>query len=230
MSSAIGWGALAVVGGSAVAGSAIAAKGSKDAARIQSAASERASEQIDQRYRENKEALSPYSSGGIESFKRQQALSGAMGSEAQEGAYQDYRESPGVAFAREQGLRGINQQASATGNLGGGNRLKRLTDYSQGLALQDFNNYFNRLGSVTGVGLGATQALAGVGSQAATGQATMTQNAGIARAQGKLGASQAYSSGLSDLYGGVAQTPWGQSIGLPGSTSSAPIPEMNMNF
>ena len=205
-----------VVGGAlSLGGAALAGKGAKDAAKTQANAQREAAQTIDDRYEENKAALSPYSSGGIAAFEKQQALSGALGAETQEGAYQDYRESPGVAFAREQGLRGINQQASATGNLGGGNRLKRLTDYSQGLALQDFNNYFNRLGSVTGVGLGATQALAGVGSNSAAGQAQMQSNAGTSMAQGQLGANQAYSSGLADIYSGAQGSAWGQKIGLP---------------
>jgi hypothetical protein len=188
----------------------LAAEGSKSAAKTQAQGSREAAETIERRFGETKEALEPYSSGGIEAYKQQQALSGAQGPEAQEAAYGAYRESPGVAWAREQGLRGINQQASAMGGLGGGNRYKRLSEYSQGLALQDFNNYFNRLGSVTGVGLGATQALAGVGGQAAAGQAQMQQNVGTALGQGQLGASQAYSSGLADLYSTAQGTPWGQ--------------------
>ena len=191
------------------------AKGAEKAAETAAGASDRSAEIIEKQFQTTKEALDPYIAGGPAAFEQQQALSGALGADAQRQAYADYVESPGVAFAREQGLRGINQQASAMGGLGGGNRLKRLTEYSQGLALQDFNNYFNRLGTVTGTGLTAAQALGGVSGQAAAGQAQMTQLAGSQRAEGQTAAQQAYASGLSNIYGAAAQTPWGQKVGLP---------------
>ena len=155
--------------------------------------------------------------GGVPAFQRQQALSGALGPAEQAAAFQAFEESPGVSFLREQGLRDIDRQLSAAGGLGGGSRLQAISRFNQGLALQDLQNQFNRLGAVTGVGLGAAQALAGAGQQAAAGQAQTVlgsaaaqgqafQAGGAAQAQGILGRTQAFQSGLSDLatLGGFA--------------------------
>lgn len=81
------------------------------------------------------------------SLQRQQALSGALGAEAQSQAFTEFQESPNVAFLREQGLRQIGAGAGAGGGLGGGDRLRELTKFSQGLALQDLEGQFGRLGA-----------------------------------------------------------------------------------
>lgn len=181
-----------------------AKKTSENAAEIEALARAEANQLIKDQWEDTKGALKPYSEGGHRPFEMQQELVGAKGVDAQEQAFQNYRESPGVAWAREQGLKGVNQQASATGNLGGGNRLKRLTEYSQGMALQDFNNYFNRLGSATGVGLAASQAMAGVGGQAAMGQAANVVGAGESRAAGQIAGQNSFNSGLGNAWNRIA--------------------------
>ena len=200
MSSAIGWAGLASVAVS-VGSSVMSANASKSAARTAAGAQKDAGDQIYRQFKETEARLLPYSQGGLKAFKQQQALSGAEGAKAQQDAYNAYVESPGVAFARERGLRGIDRGAAAPGgnDLFSGNVDKARIGYSQGLALQDFGNYWNRLGSVTGTGLAATQAIGNVGSQAAQGQAQMTSNAGLTTAQGQVAAGQSYQSGLSSL-------------------------------
>lgn len=218
--------AAVMVGGSALAsigGSYLAGKGSKKAAKIQAGAADRSAAlqaettresmaMQQQRFEDIKGSLSPYMQAGQAPMQRQQALSGALGPEAQQQAYQSYQESPGVAFQREQGMKGINQAMSASGGLGGGSRLKAMSEFNQNLAQQDFANQYNRLGALTGVGLSATQALGGV-SQAATagqaqtmqagaaGQSQAMQASGAAQAQGVAGKYGAMSSGLSQLAG-----------------------------
>ena len=108
---------------------------------------------------------------------------------------------------REQGLRGIESQAAVTGGLGGGQRLRELTRFSQGLALQDFGNQFNRLGAVTGTGLTAAGALGGVSGTAAAGQSQALQAAGAAKAGGLLGQAEAQRglvTGLAQIGGALS--------------------------
>lgn len=207
--------------GPIVGGSAAGAIGAQEAADVQAKAATRAEELRAQaaeqalefqreRFEESKELLSPFVSGGVPAFQRQQALSGALGPEAQREAFQQFEESPGVSFLREQGQRGIERQLSATGGLGGASRLKAISEFNQGLALQDFQNQFNRLGALTGVGLGAAQALSGAGQQVGAGQAQTVlgsaqargqalQAGGAARAAGITGITQSFQSGLEDL-------------------------------
>lgn len=190
--------AAALIGGSLIGGAATAIGSSKQAGAVEDA-SQRSAETIEKQYAATKETLDPYIKGGLPSFIQQQALSGSLGPEAQSEAYGSYVESPGVAWAREQGLRGINQNASAGGALGSGNRQKALIDYSQGSAEQDFSNYYNRLGSITGVGLSAASALGGVGQNAAAGQAQAIMQGGQAAGAGYAGMANAAGGAVSDL-------------------------------
>ena len=109
--------------------------------------------------------IEPFFQEAVPAFQLQAAFSGSRGPEAQREAFAGFQESPNVAFLREQGLRGVEGQAAATGGLGGGERLRELTRFSQGLALQDFENQFNRLGIISGRGQTAGSELAQRGSQ-----------------------------------------------------------------
>ena len=202
----------AVVGAGTAAYSANA---QKKAAQGQANAIAKTGDLVYDQWKETEARLAPYSDAGKPALEKQQALSGSLGAEKQKAAYDDYVESPGVAWARERGLKGLNQNAAAQGDYRSGNLDKALIDYSQGSALQDFNNYFNRLGSVAGTGLAATQAMAGVGSNAASTQAQIQQNAAEVTAQGKMAETQSYVSGLSSLAG-VAGSYYGG-----GSTNAA---------
>lgn len=141
--------------------------------------------------------LTPFISPGQQANQQQAALSGALGPEAQAAAFQAFTESPGQAFLREQGQRAIINQAAATGGLGGGNVLTELQRQGQGLALQDLQNQFNRLGQVTGAGLTA----AGQVGQ------LRGQGAGLLSNIGQLGAriAQQTGQGQADIFGRTAQ-------------------------
>lgn len=154
------------------------------------------------------------------SLQRQQAFSGALGQESQAQAFQQFQESPGVQFLREQGLRGVETSAAVTGGLGGGQRLRELTRFSQGLALQDFGGQFNRLG-VTAAGeegvitrrqqaAGALGGLrAGLGAQ----QAELTTAAGEAKAGGITAGAAGFRGGLTQLASGVVGGVTGGPVG-----------------
>ncbi len=101
-----------------------------------------------------RDVYDPYQKDAGAAFRKQQALSGALGPDAQRQAYEEFTESPGVAFLREQGMRGLESKAATTGRAGG-TRLKAISEFNQGLALQDFQNQFARLGTVTNTQLEA---------------------------------------------------------------------------
>jgi len=185
-----------VVGaGAAVAGAIGGKKDAKSSAKSQEEAAQAGLALTEEQFADVKERLDPFIDPSSRALDLQAALSGAKGVGAQTRAFNNFRDDPGTEFLREQGLRLIDTGAAATGGLGGGERLRALTKFSQGLALQDINNRFNRLGAVTGTGLTAAQALGGVSGQSSAAQAQLTQNAGAAQALGTLGGRQAISSG-----------------------------------
>lgn len=96
-----------------------------------------------------------FSPAGLSAQQQQAALSGALGADAQRQAFNQFVESPEQAFLREQGQESIINQAAAIGGLGGGNVQKELARFGTGLASQDLQNRFNRLGSLSQQGLQA---------------------------------------------------------------------------
>lgn len=202
----------AAIVGAAVVGGVMANKAAGKAADAQGQAAATAAgvqrEELafaKEKYGETQEMMQPWEQGGLSAFQMQQDYTGVNGVEAQKNAYANYAESPGVAWAREQGMQGVASNLAVSG-IGGGTRLKAMSDYNQGLAMQDFSNQFNRLGSVTNVGLNAANTLAGsaagVSSAAinsSAGQANSINTAGAARAAGITGRAQAFSSGISNV-------------------------------
>ena len=142
----------------------------------------------------------PYAQAGTTALQQQLALSGALGQDAFNQAYQ---ESPQMAFLREQGMRANLAGAAATGGLGGGNVQKELQRFGQGLASQGLQQQIENLNALSGQGFNAaTNAsnvattggtnLANIASQLGANQSNLYQNQGsnlanIAQLQGTAG-------------------------------------------
>jgi len=196
-------------------------------------AEKRALDRIDQTqgmvtdlYNQGQSYLEPYRASGEGANQLQAALSGALGPQAQAEAYAQFNQSPGQNYLIDQSERAIMRNAAATGGLGGGNLLRELQANAIGLAQQDFNNYFARLGQVGDRGFGAATTAAGLrgneaGTQAGLGQyaasipvqiaaqqAAMQYQAGrdLAGNYGQIGGAMANAvnqqgQGLSSIYG-----------------------------
>lgn len=143
----------------------------------------------------------PYRQAGTTALDQQLALSGALGQEAFDQAYQ---ESPQMAFLREQGMRANLAGAAATGGLGGGNVQKELQRFGQGLASQGLQQQISNLGALSGQGLDATSNAATV----ATGRGANLSNLASTEAQARLNALANRGSNLAN----VATTFGGQQL------------------
>lgn len=109
------------------------------------------------------------------------------------GDYSSFMNSPDYQFARQEGMRDIGNSFAARGGAFSGNALRGITQFNQGLATQNLDNYRNSLFRTAGIGL------SGVG-----GQATANSNyaIGFGDAQDKIGGAQA--SGVQQRYAGYA--------------------------
>jgi hypothetical protein len=89
-----------------------------------------------------------------------------------------------------------NQRASnLAGGLIGGNAIKGMQDYTQGMASQEYNNAFNRFQTQRGNIYNTLAGIAGIG-QTAQGQAnTLAQNNATAQGQLGVGAAAAQAAG-----------------------------------
>ena len=167
----------------------------EDFARDQELAYQAASGRLQDFYDTQQESYQPTIDIGDQSLDLQAAFSGALGSEAQAQAYANDQMSPGVQWAREQGLRGIDQDSAASGRLLGGDRLKAVQAYGTGVAQQDFNNQFNRLGMLSNMGQQARTNLGNIGSNVTSQQANLEAGIGDAYAQAGLAGTQNFWQG-----------------------------------
>ena len=128
--------------------------------------------------------------------QQQLAILGLLGPEAQAQANTQFQESPGQKFIRDRQERALLRNQGAIGGLGGGNVRTALQEQATGFALQDQQNQFNRLSSLTG---GAQTNIGNVGQfgQASTSNITnLLAQQGQAGASGILGGQQAQAQGV----------------------------------
>ena len=141
--------------------------------------------------------LAPWTETGLAAYNQQAALSGALGADAQQAAFDAFVESPEQQYLREQGQREVLAGAAATGGLGGGNVQKELTRFGTALAGQDLANRFSRLGSLSGLGGQAASQLAT--GRLSTGQNLASQLGGLG--VGLSGMQQILGMAGADIYG-----------------------------
>jgi hypothetical protein len=75
-------------------------------------------------------------------------------------AFQNYRDSVGYDFTKQEGINALDQSAVARGALGSGKAVKSAVKYGSDLAQTYTQNYLDRLTGQQGVGLSAANALA----------------------------------------------------------------------
>lgn len=137
--------------------------------------------------------FTPYQQAGTTALQKQLALSGALGQDAFNAAYQ---ESPYIQFLREQGERSTLSGAAATGGLGGGRVQQELVRFGQGLAGQGLQQQIQNLSGLSGQGMQA----AGAGADIFTGMGTSLANLGTGTAQNIAGQRQGL-AGERSAYG-----------------------------
>lgn len=150
--------------------------------------------------------ISPFVQPGVQASDLQAALSGAMGREAQAGAFQNYMKSPGMEFMQGEAERALTRNSAALGGLGGANVRRDLTQLATGFAAQDFGNQFARLGDVANRGYGAATTGAGLSAQEAGVQSGLGQfNANIPMQIGSQIANQQFQTGR-DISSNIGAT------------------------
>lgn len=101
-------------------------------------------------------------------------------------AFNNYLNSTGYNFAKQQGSDAVTGSQSAKGILNSGSTAKALTNFGTGLASQGFNNYLGQLNTQTNQGLTASGQVGQAGTQGGATAANGMQS-GISKAGGMLG-------------------------------------------
>ena len=137
-------------------------------------------------YNQNRADLKPYMDIGYKSLASISDLLGYNGAEAQAKAMQSFQQDPGQQFMLKQGIGALDQSAASKGGLFSGRQMKALNDYGQGMANQNYSNYYNRLWNNANMGRGTATGVAEMGSNYANSMSNLYGQ------RGQIGANRAY--------------------------------------
>ena len=167
------WGAV-IAGGAAIIGGALSNKGAKDAAKASAAGGDAAVAEQQRQFDLTRQDQQPWLVAGQNALATQQALLG--------GDYSKFYQSPEYQWTQQQGLQGIDRSAAARGGLYSGGADADRMKFAQGLASQEYGNFYNRLAGMSGTGQTAANNLAAAGQNYANNVGTIYQNQANARA------------------------------------------------
>lgn len=168
------------------------AQAATEAARIQQRAAERTNQQLSGWRAEDIGRFAPYAETG---GRAQNALAFELGLGDRPQGYQGFQASPGYQFAMDQGTQAVQGSVAARNGLNSGAAMAELTRFGQGLANQEYGNYFNRLYGMAGTGLSAAGAQGDIGQRYGNAIAGNIINAGQSTAQGVASAADARAAG-----------------------------------
>jgi len=188
------------------------AKGFKQAGQI-----------IGQEFERSRESLQPFSGVGTSALDQLALSLGLPTSTGETPDGRDFSEffkSPGFQFRLDEGVKAVERSAASRGLLQSGAGIKAVQRFGEGLASSEFNNYFNQLFSLSEQGRAATTTVAGLGANAAAGQADAALGRQQARASGFLNVAQNI-GGLASA-GGILGTQGGAETFQPISVPQVP--------
>jgi hypothetical protein len=163
----------------------------KGAANAQTNAANSAIGQTEQNYQRTATNLNPYITSGQNALGTINALNS--------GDYSSFHASPDYQFSLSQGLQGLDRSAAARGSLYSGGQTADTLNYAEGLANQNYNNYYSKLADLAGMGQSAASNLGSIGTGNAAAIGNYLTNAGEAAANGAINSANASSNMTSQL-------------------------------
>jgi len=176
------------LGGAALIAGGLGAAASIGTGIMQSQNASDAQDMAQGQFQQQHTETAPWRTTGTQALGANADLLGLNGPDAATRAMGNFTASPGYQWQLEQGLRAVDAGAAGQGMLRSGATLKAEQEYGQGLANQDFTNYYNRL-------FGLSQ----LGGNVAVGGATNAAGA----AQAALGGANAQNSILGNTMQGL---------------------------
>lgn len=184
--------------GAAIIGGLASASAAKSAAKSQTRAANNQLAVQKQMYDQQRTDLAPYRDTGLN------ALAGVnyeLGLAPKPADYAGFQATPGYQFALDQGQKALDRTAAANGMLYSGNTLKSSMDYNQGMAKQEYGNFFNRLYGLTNMGQNSAAMTGQAGQNYANQASNAFANIGNAQAAGSIGTANAINTGLGNALG-----------------------------
>lgn len=191
------WGAVIAAAGTAYAG-----YSANEAADEQANAAAGAGRVSQRQYEQTERHLAPYRIVGDQALGRISRVLGLGGAAPD---MSEFQADPGYQFRLNEGNKALDRSAAGRGMLLSGAQLKSLGRYNQGMASQEFGNWFNRLYGLAGMGQNAAVQAGGFGQANAANQANYGLMAGNARAVGIEDRANVVGGGLEQLAGMLPQ-------------------------
>lgn len=197
----------AAVAGAAVSvvGGVISSNKAKKGADAQAAAADAAARESGRQYDQTREDMMPWMGAGTNALAQMQQLNA--------GDFSSFQQSPDYKFAFDQGLQATDRSAAARGGLFSGGHQADLQAFGQGLASQQYGNYYNRLASLAGVGQQTAGQIGQFGEQNAMNQGQFAMAKGNTRASAYGQQANAWSNalqGVGSAFGDLAGNNWGR--------------------
>jgi hypothetical protein len=202
------WGLVAVAGATLVGGvmsSNAQKKAGQQAANAQEAAALAGVDEQRRQFDAIQSLLKPYVDAGTGGLAGQKDLLGLNGNSAQAAAIQALQQSPQFTSLLQQGENSILQNASATGNLRGGNTQAALAQFSPQLLAATINDQYSRLGGLTSIGQNAATMTGNAGMQTGNNVTALLQQQGAAQAGAFLNNGKQTSNMWNAFSGAVGQ-------------------------
>jgi|GEM_PF-1649192 len=208
-------GGLLAAGG-AVAGAAISSGAASSAANTAATTAANNDALQSQIYNSNKGLAQPYIDAGTNAETALQGFLGIGGDPAaSQKALNDYLNSTGYQFTKQQGLDAVTQSKAASGLLGSGATLKALDAYGAGLADQYGQQYEGNLQGLANTGQSAASGLAGAGQSYANAVTGNNNNAANTAANATLTGASATTSAINNAIKGIGAVVGGSSFAPP---------------
>lgn len=203
-------GAAAVIGGTALAGSAVSAYGASQAADAQTSAADQANATQISMFNATQQNLKPYLNVGNQAAT---AITNAAGLNTDNPLTSPLlspitmdqatlEKTPGYQFELQQGLQGVKNANTATGLGNSGAANKAAINYAEGLASSNYQQQFNNAVTNQTNQFNKLQSLVGTGQASAVGQGQISANVASNISGNTIGAGNA--TAASDIATGNA--------------------------
>lgn len=189
--------ASAISGIGSLASGLFGASASRHAANQQAAMEQQAIDLQRQQFQQTQQNLAPFMGAGTNAVNSLQTLLG-LGPQGMGGAGAALASTPGYQFQLGQGLQALQAANSARG-VGGGNAMKALMQYGQGLASGTYQNQVGNLANLAGLGESAAANTGSFGAGSANAISQLLGGIGNANAAGTIGSANAIGGGLTGL-------------------------------
>jgi len=170
-------------------GAVVSAVGAKKAASAQVKAGNNAVAEQQRQFTQTQQTQQPFVDAGTEALGKLR------------NPQESFQASPGYNFVRSEGTRDLGNSFSAKGSALSGNALKKLDEFNQGLASQEFGNWWGQQAGLAGIGSNSANVLGAYGQNKANNVANINIGQGEARASGIEGVTNSLLYAGGQAYG-----------------------------